>query len=79
MVEINDFLLDAVSPSIDSNAFFSFAPAKPMQAQQVAISSLHDMFLGIVSVYCAKIDEVGRVRYGSTDRCSPRSQLLSLS
>lgn len=67
MMKVDNFLLHTLYASIDSCTLFTFAPAKPMQAQQIAISCLDYMLLGIIPVKSTEIDKIGRVGYRRAD------------
>jgi hypothetical protein len=61
MVHVYDTLLYAGGARIDPRVFLASFPRKPMDAQEVPIVSLDDMFLGRISEQLAQLDKVGCV------------------
>lgn len=64
MVHVDDTLLHAVGARVDLDVFLASFPCEPMQAQEVPIISLNDVFLSCVAVELAKFDKIGCVPDG---------------
>ena len=61
MVHVDDFLA-APALDIDARVFLATAPCEAVQAKQVAVGGLHNVFLGSIAVQLAELDKVGRGR-----------------
>lgn len=68
MVEVDDALLYAVRTRVDPHILFPFLPCQTMDPQQIAVSCLHYMFFGGVTVQGAYFDKVGGIADGFMDR-----------
>lgn len=68
MMKVDDALLYAIRARIDPHILLPFLPRQTMYPQQIAVSCLHYMFLGGISVQGANLDEVGGIADGFMDR-----------
>lgn len=57
-MEVNDLFPYATLAGIDSEALFTPLPAQTVQAKQIAVSSLQNVFLSIVPVQGTEVDKI---------------------
>lgn len=63
-MHIDDTLLHTVGTGVDLDVFLASFPCEPMQAQEVPIISLNNVFLSCVTVELAEFDKIGCVPDG---------------
>ena len=61
MVHVNDALLDARLAVVDILALLAALPLKTMQAEEVAILCLDNVFFCLVAPEAAELDEIGGI------------------
>lgn len=64
MMHVDDTLLHAVGTRVDLDVFLASFPCEPMQAQEIPIIGLNNVFLSCVTVELAEFDKIGCVPDG---------------